>query len=59
MPGDECDGQPRERRRDEQSKRTCEDGYDGLVYRCDLLLLHDVAGEERYNEQHDGDEEGP
>jgi hypothetical protein len=40
-------------------KRTSEDGYDGFVYRRDLLLLHHVAGEERYNEQHDRDEESP
>lgn len=38
---------------------TSEDGDDGFVDGRDLFHLHQVAGEEGDDEQHDGDEERP
>lgn len=35
------------------TRRTSEDGQDGLVDCLDLARLHDVAREERDDEQHD------
>jgi hypothetical protein len=58
MPGDGFNGQPKETGMG-ACKRTSKYGDDGFVYRRDLLLLHNVAGEERHDEQHDRDEEGP
>ena len=42
-----------------ETRRTCEDGNDGLVDCFNLSLLQEVAGEESDDEKHDGDEQRP